>query len=177
MSAYSRARRSGFTLVELLIGVAVLSILLTIAVPNFRTWTVNSQIRNAAESVQNGLQRARAEAVARNANVEFSFVGDSASTSWEVRLPDGTVIDARPGSEGSKAVKRKVAPLGAKTLTYNNFGLPTANSGAAAAFTLVELDSTELDPDLSRELNIVIVPGGSVRMCDAHAQADSPSAC
>lgn len=189
MNVFSKIRQSGFTLVELLIGVVMLAILVTFAMPNFRTWTLNSQIRNAAESIQNGLQRARGEAVARNTNVEFALLGNDAScfdavtlisstcSSWEVRLPGSAVIDSRSSSEGSKLVRRTVTPAGATTVTFNSLGLLTGNSGAAAAITMVELDSTELASSVSRELDIMITPIGSVRMCDPHAPAHSMGAC
>ena len=70
-----RRSEHGFSLVELMVTVAVLSLLMTLAVPSFAEWIQNSRIRTAAESIQNGLQVARAEAVRRNARVEFALVG------------------------------------------------------------------------------------------------------
>ena len=58
---------------ELLIGIAIIGILLALAAPNFAVWIQNSKIRTAAESIQNGLQLARAEAVRRNAQVRFQL--------------------------------------------------------------------------------------------------------
>ena len=66
-------------MIEMMIGVALLGILFGLAAPNFKAWLMNSRIRNAAESIQNGLQRARAEAVAQNTNVEFVLVGTNSS--------------------------------------------------------------------------------------------------
>ena len=68
------ALERGFSLVELMVTVAVLSLLMTLAVPSFNEWIQNGRIRTAAESIQNGLQVARAEAVRRNARVEFALV-------------------------------------------------------------------------------------------------------
>ena len=68
-----KSRLKGFTLVELLIGIAIIGILLALAAPNFAVWIQNSKIRTAAESIQNGLQLARAEAVRRNAQVRFQL--------------------------------------------------------------------------------------------------------
>ena len=180
LSDLSQIRQAGFTLVELLIGIAVLAILITVAMPNFRSWTLNSQIRNAAESFRNGLQRARGEAVSRNTNVELAILGGDTSTAWEVRLPGSAVIDSRASSEGSRLVKRTVTPAGATTVTFSNLGRLTANSGAAAAFTLVEfdLDPAILEVRLSRELRVMVVgPAGSVRMCDPNAAPGSLSVC
>ncbi|WP_287655570.1 GspH/FimT family pseudopilin, partial [Accumulibacter sp.] len=64
----------GFSLVELLVGMAILGVLLAIAMPAFSNWLRNARVRTAAESVQNGLQLARAEAVRRNTSVRFQLV-------------------------------------------------------------------------------------------------------
>ncbi len=179
LSDLSQIRQAGFTLVELLIGIAVLGILISIAMPNFRSWTLNSQIRNAAESFQNGLQRARGEAVSRNTNVELAILGGDTSTAWEVRLPGSAVIDSRGSSEGSRSVKRTVTPAGATTVTFSNLGrLATVSGVVAISMVEFDLDPAILETRLSRELRVMVVgPAGNVRMCDPNADPDSLSAC
>lgn len=174
LTATSRSASRGFTLTELMIAIAVLAILLGLALPSFKTWLQNSQIRNAAEAIQNGLQRARSEAVARNANVEFVLGADS---SWVVRLAGGADIEARSAGEGSKNVTRTVVPAGATTVTFNNFGGLGANSDASATLAQVELDSALLTSAESQELRVTIGLGGNARMCDPNAPASSPRGC
>lgn len=174
----------GFSLIELLVGIVILAILMSLAMPSFQTWLQNSQIRNAAESVQNGLQRARAEAVGRNTDVEFAL---GTGSSWVIQLPDGTVIESRSASEGSRNVAVAVVPAGATTVTFNNFGgILNANRGAdqtigtaddTAPFTRVDLDSSVLAAADSQELRVTIGLGGNVRMCDPNAPVGSPRAC
>lgn len=178
MSALPTARPSGFSLVELMIAIAIMATLMGLAVPSFRTWLQNSQIRNAAESVQNGLQRARAEAVGRNANVEFVL---GAGSSWVVQLPlpASAVIESRPASEGSRDVAVAVTPGGTTTVTFNNFGsVVTPNGDGSAPFTRVDLDSSVLDAADSQNLRVTIGVGGNARMCDPNlAAGSSPRAC
>lgn len=157
-----------------MIGIAILAILLGLAVPSFQTWLQNSQIRNAAEAVLNGLQRARAEAVARNTNVEFVL---GTGSSWVVQLADGTDIETRSANEGSRNVTATVTPAGATTVTFNNFGGLGLNADASAPFTQVELDSSVLTAAESQELRVTIGLGGNARMCDPNAPAGSPRAC
>lgn len=91
----------GFTLIELMVTVAVLGLMLLAALPTIRDWMVNTEIRNATEAIANGLSRARAEAVKRNQEVIFSLVTDNAqgvvdgscaltsrSASWVISLDD-----------------------------------------------------------------------------------------
>lgn len=61
----------GVTLIELVIVMAIFAILYGLAAPSFSAWMINVQIRTASESIQNGLQLARAEAIRRNAPVYF----------------------------------------------------------------------------------------------------------
>lgn len=175
LNAFIKPGRLGFTLIELLIGIVIMGILLSLAMPNFKTWLQNTQIRNAAESIQNGLQRARAEAVGRNTNVEFVL---GTGSSWVVKLAGGADIESRPSSEGSKDVAVTVTPAGATTVTFNNFGgVLAANADASAPFTQVELDSSVLAAADSLELRVTIGLGGNVRMCDPNAPVGSPRAC
>ncbi len=75
----------GWTLVELLITMAIALGLLAAAAPDFSEWVQNSKIRTAAESIQNGLTVARTEAVHRNATAKFvSCGGATGNPSWDV---------------------------------------------------------------------------------------------
>lgn len=179
LSALPKPRPLGFSLIELLIGIVIMAILMSLAAPSFRTWLQNSQIRNAAESVQNGLQRARAEAVGRNANVEFVL---GAGSAWVVRVAGGADIESRPSSEGSRDVTLVALAADlitpATTVTFNNFGgIAAVNLDASAPFTRVDLDSPVLAAADSQELRVTIGLGGNVRMCDPNAPTGSPRAC
>lgn len=184
MSKQQQSGCRGFSMVELLIGVVIMGILMSLAMPSFQAWLQNTQVRNAAESIQNGLQRARAEAIGRNADVEFIL---GAGSSWTIQLPDGTNIESRFGNEGSEDVTVAVVPAGTTTVTFNNFGgMLNANRGAdqtigtaddTVPFTQIDFDSSVLATADSRELRVTIGLGGNVRMCDPNAPAGSPRAC
>lgn len=172
MSALPKIKPLGFSLVELMIGIVIMGILAAIAVPSFQTWTRNSQIRNAAESIANGLQKARAEAVSRNTNVTFILGTDS---SWTVSVvTPASVIEQRLGTEGSKNVTRTVLPVGATTITFNNFGIVVTNADASASLTQVDLTAV----GGTQNLRVTIGVGGNARMCDPNlAIGTSPRAC
>lgn len=175
LNAPIKPKPSGFSLIELMVGIVVMAVLLGLAIPSFRTWLQNTQIRNASESIQNGMQRARAEAVGRNTDVEFVL---GPGSSWVVQLPDTTNIESRSGNEGSRDVTVAATPPGATTVTFNNLGSVRAtNADTSAPFTRVDLDSSVLDAADSQELRITIGLGGNVRMCDPNAPAGSSRAC
>ena len=172
LSALTFRKNAGFSLIELMVSVVVLGILASIAVPSFQAWIRNTQIRNAAESIANGLQRARAEAVSRNTNTSFVMGTDS---SWTISVVNpASTIDQRLASEGSKNVTRTVLPTGATTVTFSNVGLVVPNADASNSITQVDLVAA----GGSQNLRVTIGTGGNARMCDPNmASGSSPRAC
>ena len=75
---------AGMTIIELLIGFVIVGVLLALGVPSFSAWLQNLQVRNAAETIFNGLQLARANAVQRNKSVTFTMNGPDSS--WSVAI-------------------------------------------------------------------------------------------
>ena len=67
--AVAMARQAGFTLVELMITVAVLAIILAIAAPNFTGLLNGNRLTAQANQIIADLQRARSEALRRNGSV------------------------------------------------------------------------------------------------------------
>ena len=64
-------RGSGFSLIELVIAIAIAGILLSLGLPALSAYSNNIKLRAAAESLMSGLQLARAEAVRLNTRVEL----------------------------------------------------------------------------------------------------------
>ncbi len=80
-------RAAGFTLIELMITITVAGILLMIGVPTMRSVVENGRIRAAGESWKYGLALARAEAVRRNAQIEFVTDTDGWQVNGEAKAP------------------------------------------------------------------------------------------
>jgi len=68
----------GFTLMELMITVAVMAILLTAALPNFRTALQNNRLTAQANELITAMQFARSEALKRGFPVELCSSSDGA---------------------------------------------------------------------------------------------------
>jgi len=155
-----------------MVSIVVLTILISVALPNFRIWLQNIQVRNAAESILSGVQRARAEAVGRNASVSFVMATDS---SWTVNVvAPASIIETRPATDGSANVTRTVLPAGATTVTFGNLGIIVPNADASASLTQIDLSVI----GGNKNLRVTIGVGGSAKMCDPSLSAgSSPIAC
>jgi type IV fimbrial biogenesis protein FimT len=71
----------GFTLIELMIGIAIFALLTALAVPMYGDFMANTQVRTAAESVLTGVRLAQSEALRRGIPVRFELTGP---TTWQV---------------------------------------------------------------------------------------------
>ena len=161
-----KARR-GFTLIEVMVVIAIIGILLAIGFPSFMTWLRNVQIRNAAESFQNGLQLARTEALRRNERVSFWLVSltnpkimdnscarSNVGLSWVVSRDDPSglcatdesdataprIVAKKTGADGSAKVTVEALSSGgaaASCVTFNGFGRPEATCSDGAASNLI----------------------------------------
>ncbi|MES2090669.1 MAG: GspH/FimT family pseudopilin [Pseudomonadota bacterium] len=84
----------GFSMIEIAVTLAVLGILMASAMPSLGSWMSNARIRNTAESIQEGIQKARTEAVRRNQSVTFWMV----TTTDPKTMSDSCTLSATGGS-------------------------------------------------------------------------------
>ncbi len=185
-----RHNQSGFTLVELLIGIVIVAILVSAGAPSFMIWIQNSQIRTAAESISSGLQLARAEAVRRNANIQFALTGTAnVDSTWTVGCAtpvadlnlDGVadcpaVIQSRAGSEGTA---NAMVSANNADVTFN--GLGRASNATNNALTINITNPTggtcQVGNGPMRCLDVRVATGGQVRMCNPAISSSNPQGC
>ena len=178
----SAGKQSGLTMIELMISVVIVSILLALGATSYSGWIQNQQIRTAAESILNGLQVTRTEAVKNNTTARFVLCGLPAS-SWEVLVASAAAaapaaslacgagsnaaagevrVQQRSGQEGSRLAAVAVTPAGAATVTFNGMGRVVANFDGTASITQVDINN----PQGNRPLRITQSVSGNTRMCD-----------
>lgn len=195
---WSKAASAAFTLIELMIALVLFGLLLTFGLPSFATWLQNSQVRTAAESINAGLQLARAEAVRRNVKVIFQLTSAGAQglSDWSVAAnvdigaPDFEVaIQSRSSAEGSANARIGVSsamqpdPAFSSTIAGGT-GLPAnvvftpVGRVESGGITRVDVTSAALAAAETRRLVILISPGGQIRLCDPlHTVATNPQGC
>lgn len=176
-SRHMISKSSGFGLIELMVAVAILGIVMTFALPSYRAWIQNTKVRTATESIQNGIQKARSEALMRNTPVQFTLGANSA---WTVQCvnaatcPDltGGVVEARSNQEGdTSAVTITPTPGGATDIVFTNLGIKSTT----VVNQLTQVDVAVANAD--RNLRITIGAGGNVRLCDPNAGTSDPRRC
>ena len=162
---------SGMTLIELLIGFVLVGVLLALGVPSFSAWLQNLQVRNAAESIFNGLQLARASAVQRNKSVSFTMAGPDSSWAVTIDSPsisaieglESATVQTRSGTEGTpNAVITTTSP----TIRFDGLGKTNLAAAATVQVTNPNGGACGTGTTNMRCLNITVAVGGQIKMCD-----------
>lgn len=181
---YSGKRSPGFSLVELMVVIAIIAIVAGIAIPTYLRWLPNYRLKAATQDMYSNFQRAKLTAVQRNLNCAVSFgetVGGTAfdyaiyvdadgnceydagedvivtqnlAQYYNVRF-DPTTIPG--GADGLSFVDND---NGNPTISFRPNGIPTGNGGGFATGT-VFFDNSVNNTNV-RRTNIVVNVAGSV---------------
>lgn len=82
-----RVTSSGFTLIELMVTIAVLAIIVSIAAPNISNQLANQRVKSTTATLVNALKEAKAESLIRRQDVELSY-DDNGNKAGEIELED-----------------------------------------------------------------------------------------
>lgn len=95
-----RLRDRGVTLIELLVAVAVIAIIVTVAAPSFRDMIQMQRLRGITAQLVTDLQFARNDAVSRGTLSRFSFQSDASMSCYSIYTSavSNTRCDCRLGA-------------------------------------------------------------------------------
>jgi len=195
----SRRGGGGFSIIELVIVVAVIAVVSAAAVPAIGGWTANARVRSVAESLQNDLRLAQAEAMRRNRQTVFALT--STTPDWNTTpAANGKnwYVRAQPLTNSSEtaskalslvtvdtsAAQAGVSITGPALLCFNSMGqiiaVDSASTGLSTACSATSPTTYTISrAGADRSLKVLVYLGGRVFMCDASKTLSStdPDGC
>jgi type IV fimbrial biogenesis protein FimT len=124
------ARTAGFTLIEMMVALAIAALLMVLAIPSYTAWMADAQIRNAAESIASGLRRAQAEGIKQNTTVEFLLDPTAGTGGWVVQQ-----IDPATCAPIAPVLQVGTFAEGASRVTFAQLDVTGAAGGTRVTFT------------------------------------------
>ena len=164
---------SGLSIVELLVALAIFSLLLGLGVPSYGQWIAARELANHAEHLAATLMQARSEAVKRQLRVNVCKSGDGRQCSTTGTWSAGWIMFADDNRDGSieapeSVIRREPAPGNGITVSanrpldayvsYTNFGYARMLNGALQMGTF-----TVCKPG-QKAIHVVLANSGRVRI-------------
>ncbi|UFH48800.1 GspH/FimT family pseudopilin [Pseudomonas sp. KNUC1026] len=153
-------RLKGFTLVELMVTIAVLAIVVTIAVPSFITMMARGRADTETNDFYRALNYARLEAINRGLNVQVRPVDGTANWAGDLKVvltnDQNNPLRIVPALASGSALAGSGTPL---FLEFNNLG-SMVSPASALVFTYTNGTITR---------NIVVCPTGRMILNNGNA--------
>lgn len=168
---FEMRRLRGFTLVEMVIVVAIIAIVMSYAVPAYNRFVAQNKVQSFAYSLAADLGQARSEAIRRGADVTVCAASQSTATScgtaaqWNLNW----IMLVRSGSASGTVLKVHQAEAGA-VASASLAGLRFAPSGQVKSDASNSRISTSeglvifRNSDSTVSATVTVAPYGSIRV-------------
>jgi type IV fimbrial biogenesis protein FimT len=182
----------GFTLIELVVVIAVAGILATLAMPSFRQLIVNSKLTTLSNELLGAFTYARNEAITRNKRINIcardatsttalrkcASAGDAWEQGWIIYVDDGATLNQvdpdekilryRERLDGGYTIRNNCSGGHIRYLSYNSGGQPRGS------FTGGDLRVAAVDGGPNAQRHLCLARGGRIRVQDIYCTNPPP---
>lgn len=146
-------QQGGFTLIELMVTVAIIAILVAVAAPSFTDSITRSKVKSSYDQLSSLLMFAKTEAVTRGVNVTATY---ASTGDINVRYTDSknNIVKLRTASLSDGRVKFGIDPSSTTAITF----LPSGQLSGNATITITSCDAGKK----LKKRQIIISPVGRI---------------
>ena len=130
---------SGFTLIELMVTIAVLAIIVSIAAPNISTQLANQRVKSTAATLANALKEAKSESIIRRQSITLSYNDSSNPKVIKILKADASTIASYPYDSKSIIKSSKTS------IVFE----PSKRVDAAATYTICDINASIVPRQIS----------------------------
>ncbi|MGM8937360.1 pilus assembly FimT family protein [Psychrobacter glaciei] len=148
-----RMTSSGFTLIELMVTIAVLAIIVGIAAPSISNQLANQRVKSTAATIANALKEAKVESIVRRQNVTVVYTDTSTPKTIKLRANNTDIFSYNISDKST--VTQTITPSTVTSIAFQ----PNKKivGGATVVYTICDSGSNSETPKQVKLTNIANV--------------------
>ncbi len=157
--------QEGFTLVELMVAIAIFAILATMAVPSFNSFIDKYRVKRAADTLSAFMINTKSEAIKRNATVRAVFQSAGAGATWCAGMTTANTCDCTVAS----SCQIDSADRLVRSSDYKDILLTSPNDEAMFSFSplrgTVNSGNAQVQSAGGLQVRVIISGTSRIRLC------------
>lgn len=164
------ARQAAFSMIELMIVLAIAAVLMALAVPNFKTTIDRQKITTASGDLYAAIGLTRAEAIRRGMRVDLKAISSNWQNGWTISVTNGAGVAEKIYSHSALPTGVKVAPpafgdgVADDSVSYDGTGRARLKNDGLSVVNGVWTFTIDDNPAFKRTIEINTV--GRPHLCD-----------